>query len=162
MTMTMTANVNMNTPSVLKPVLPTLGGAPLGSKPRPQSQVHTVAPAGLRTGPSRNATHSPAHGAARGAARGATRCKATYDLGVELTDQVTDVARSLGCSQSDVVAHFIAAGLALFAEGQLDLKRVRVPHTCTLRFAYKLPAPRLKRMPTVVTLVDQTTKESAQ
>ena len=73
----------------------------------------------------------------------AARSKVTYDLDAELAQRVTDVAHALGCSQSDVIAHFIAAGLALYASGRLDLKRLRVPHTCTLRFTYKLPSPHL-------------------
>lgn len=73
----------------------------------------------------------------------ANRSKTTYDLSNEISGRVADIAKSLGCSQSDVAAHVIAAGLALHATGRLDLASLRTPHTCRLRFTHKLVPPRL-------------------
>lgn len=80
------------------------------------------------------------------AAADAVRSKTTYDLGHEIPDRVSAIAQALGCSQSDIAAHLLAAGLRVYASGQLELRSLRTPHTCKLRFAFKLSAPQLPRV----------------
>ena len=82
------------------------------------------------------------------------RAKSTYDLLPELTARITDIAQQLECSQSDVAIHLLVKGLLAYDAGQMNLRAIRRPHHCQLRFAYKLPPPRVA-MP-------QTTSSSVQ
>ena len=75
--------------------------------------------------------------------RGGDRFKVTYDLLPELAQLILSIASDLHCSQSDVAAHLLAAGLAQYRTGGLDLKSIRRPHTCQLRFTYKLTPPKI-------------------
>ena len=80
----------------------------------------------------------------------AARFKVTYDLSEAINTFVEQIASDLQCSQSDVAAHLLAAGLAVYQTGHLNLRAIRKPHTCQLRFAYKLPAPQVATLPTSV------------
>ena len=75
--------------------------------------------------------------------RGAPRSKVTYDLIPELYARISAIAQQLECSQSDVATHLLAKGLSAFDAGQMNLRAIRRPHSCQLRFAYKLPIPRV-------------------
>ncbi len=75
---------------------------------------------------------------------GHLRFKVTYDLNEALDTCVQDIATDLGCSQSDVVAHLLVAGIAQYQTGKLNLRAIRRPHSFQLRFAYKLPPPSLR------------------
>ena len=75
--------------------------------------------------------------------QGAPRSKVTYDLIPELYARINAIAQQLECSQSDVAIHLLAKGLSAFDVGQMNLRAIRRPHSCQLRFAYKLPAPRV-------------------
>lgn len=77
------------------------------------------------------------------AAADAQRSKSTYDLPTALCSEIAAVAKTLECSQSDVAAHLLAAGLRRLKAGDIDLHALRRPHTCKLRFNYKLPPPDL-------------------
>ena len=74
---------------------------------------------------------------------GPPRSKVTYDLIPELYARINAIAQQLECSQSDVATHLLAKGLSAFDAGQMNLRAIRRPHTCQLRFAYKLPTPRV-------------------
>jgi hypothetical protein len=74
----------------------------------------------------------------------ASRCKATYDLTDELIDTVLHIANDIRCSQSDVVMHLLAAGIAQYRAGRLDLKGIRRPHRMSLRFEFKLDPPKVE------------------
>lgn len=71
------------------------------------------------------------------------RSKVTYDLIPELYTRINAIAQQLECSQSDVATHLLAKGLSAFDAGQMNLRAIRRPHACQLRFAYKLPTPRV-------------------
>ena len=75
--------------------------------------------------------------------QGVPRSKVTYDLIPELYARINAIAQQLECSQSDVAIHLLAKGLSAFDAGQMNLRAIRRPHSCQLRFAYKLPAPRV-------------------
>jgi hypothetical protein len=77
--------------------------------------------------------------------RGAPRSKVTYDLIPELHQRINTIAQQLSCSQSDVAIHLLAKGLSAFDSGQMNLRAIRVPHSFQLRFAYKLPLPRIPK-----------------
>jgi hypothetical protein len=74
---------------------------------------------------------------------GPPRSKVTYDLIPELYARINAIAQQFECSQSDVATHLLAKGLSAFDAGQMNLRAIRRPHTCQLRFAYKLPTPRV-------------------
>ena len=42
-----------------------------------------------------------------------------------------------------MATHLLAKGLSAFDAGQMNLRAIRRPHSCQLRFAYKLPTPRV-------------------
>jgi hypothetical protein len=98
-----------------------------------------------------NLQNQPKLFAVKAKKQGAPRSKVTYDLIPELYARINAIAQHLECSQSDVAIHLLAKGLSAFDAGQMNLRAIRRPHTCQLRFAYKLPTPRVAASPNAIT-----------